>query len=251
MSNTTLYTKSPFSLSDRMRGYENVTKVKLTNRLPVIVSIHIHIDEYEPDIKIPIINNITKYVADRTDSCEFALVTNNIISLLLINYSDIDTDIWENNDLQSIVSQAVTMSTRSAMLNIGNDDIFLTTANAFTIPKDEVTNYMIWKQNDLIGKYITATIVDNDVAGIKSISECKAMHMRMKDMIKLLDDNLSSSPYNNWHDVIKNTRFGYYYTPISDELIHMPYIKSNKSIVDNVVYDKFKKELKINKEKNQ
>jgi len=71
------------------------------------------------------------------------------ISILLTDFDRFNTDAWFDNNLQKIVSVSAAMASVS-FSNYYNDSpkVCVFDSRAFNIPKEEVCNYFIWRQQD-------------------------------------------------------------------------------------------------------
>jgi tRNA(His) 5'-end guanylyltransferase len=148
------------SLGDRMKGYEDVSRVRLTTKLPVIIRLDgkaFH--TYTRGLKRPydqnlmeVMNLTTKYLCNQIQNVKLAYTQSDEISLLLVDYGDIKTSSWFDGNLQKMVSVAAGLA--SSFLTARSPDIFheirLATfdARAFILPQHEVCNYFIWRQQD-------------------------------------------------------------------------------------------------------
>lgn len=149
------------SLGDRMKEYENVNRTHLTKRLPVIIRIDgrsfhtLTRSMQKPFDKnfILCMQQTLKDLVKNIDTCVFGYCQSDEISLLLINYKNLNTEAWFKNNIQKIVSISASIATASfnkyfsenfilgnAMVNFDS--------RVFTLPKEEVVNYFIWRQND-------------------------------------------------------------------------------------------------------
>jgi tRNA(His) 5'-end guanylyltransferase len=82
-----------------------------------------------------------------------AYVQSDEISLLLNNYKEIDTQPWFENNLQKMVSVSAGMASAvftslSAKIFGGTYKIAIFDSRAFILPKEEVNNYFLWRQQD-------------------------------------------------------------------------------------------------------
>jgi tRNA(His) 5'-end guanylyltransferase len=114
-----------------------------------------------------------KYVAENVQGCKLAYVQSDEMSFLITDYDDIKTDAWFDKNLQKIVSVSASLATlafnrafREYFRNLQDGyslseeeikhrkmleaklDTATFDSRAFIIPKEEVINYFIWRQND-------------------------------------------------------------------------------------------------------
>lgn len=165
------------TLDARMKGYEFVSRHYLTRRTPVIIRIDgkaFH--SYCKGMKKPFdwvftqsMIRTMKYLCQNIQGCVLAYRQSDEISLLLIDYHTIKTDAWFDNNLQKIVSISASMATaafNNALRDILEENEWihkdekyydsmkkkvgnaLFDSRAFVLPKEEVCNYFIWRQQD-------------------------------------------------------------------------------------------------------
>lgn len=164
-------------LGDRMKGYENITRYYLTRRTPVIIrldgkSFHSFTRKFVrpfDDILTNVMYQTMKELCENVEGCVIGYTQSDEISLVMCDYNKLDTEAWFDNGLLKICSITASMATsafnkyfRKAVENV--DGIYrerIDKANfdsrAFSIPKEEVNNYMIWRQQDAIRNSIQST----------------------------------------------------------------------------------------------
>lgn len=134
-------------------------------RMPVIIRVDgCHFHTYTKGCKRPVderlvaVMNLTaKYLCKNIQGCQMAYVQSDEISLLLNNYQTLDTQPWYDNSIQKMVSVSAAMAsvaftTNSWMIWGGVVEPIIKEAffdaRAFILPKEEVCNYMLWRQQD-------------------------------------------------------------------------------------------------------
>lgn len=142
------------SLGNRMKGYENVTRIRVMNREPVIIRVDgkaFHTLTKQFDKKWSPIFTYAMLVSalygmKQIQGCSLAYCQSDEISFLLTDYKTINTDAWLGYNIQKLVSiTAATVSTKFSSM-LCQEGLF--DARAFNVPKDEVCNYFIWRQQD-------------------------------------------------------------------------------------------------------
>jgi len=167
------------TIADRMKEfYENRSKTYLTRRVPVIIRIdgcHFHsftkhLNKPFDDVFIKAMQLTTLDLCKHIQGCKFGYVESDEISLLLTDYDTLQTDAWFNYSVQKLCSVAASMATMYFNKNFTScaDELLTSTSNldylqvlndcinlgayfdarCFNIPKEEVINYFIWRQND-------------------------------------------------------------------------------------------------------
>ena len=175
------------ALGNRMKTYENVTRNYLTRRMPVMIrcdgkAFHTFtrgLKKPFDDIFVKSMQDTMKYLCENIQGCVLGYTQSDEITLVLVDYQDRDTSAWFDNNIQKMVSVSASMATisfyhnfRQNMINwtdnnvdkIVNGDkdrlnyskILLDRTNGyamfdsrvFNIPKEEVVNCLIWRQQD-------------------------------------------------------------------------------------------------------
>ena len=170
------------SLGDRMKDfYENRSKQYLTRRVPVIIRLdgkafHTLTKGFKrpyDEILHNTMNSTMKYLCENIQGCKLGYTQSDEITLLLTDYDTITTDAWFGYSVQKMCSVAASMATlafnkffresyNKAVAELGcpidSDpyvsilskklDMAMFDARCFSIPKEEVTNCFIWRQQD-------------------------------------------------------------------------------------------------------
>lgn len=165
-------------LGVRMKEYEAVPKNYLMRRQPVVIRIDgraFHtftkgLAKPFDDILIEAMWETTKELCKEIEGCKIGYTQSDEISLLLIDYEKITTCAWFDNNIQKIVSNSASIATLAFNVSFNNiyqrylkegkisEDMKIIydkklfkavfDARAFNLPKDEVCNYFIWRQQD-------------------------------------------------------------------------------------------------------
>lgn len=165
------------ALGDRMKhNYEEVSKIRLTRRMPVIIRLDgkaFH--TFTKGLNKPfdeVFNNAMqstmKYLCENIQGCVLGYTQSDEITLVLIDYQTLQTDAWYDYEVQKMCSVSASMATLAFnkaifdaltntvdsltdyATNIWRDKIFKATfdSRVFNIPKEEVTNCILWRQLD-------------------------------------------------------------------------------------------------------
>ena len=162
----------------RMKGYENTNKLFLMKQTPVIVRIDGRaFHTFTKGLKKPFDDVLSRamartaeYLLNNISNCVFAYTQSDEISLLLCDYQTPTTSPWFDNNQQKLVSQSASIATlafnkffheesvREELLATGDLEYFtvlekkqmiaLFDSRAFNVPKEEIVNYFIWRQQD-------------------------------------------------------------------------------------------------------
>lgn len=161
------------TLGDRMKNnYENISRYYLTRRMPVIVRLdgrafHTFTRCFKKpfdDILVKTMQETMKYLCENIQGCVLGYTQSDEISLVLVDYAELTIDAWFGNNLQKMCSVSASMATMAFNKffydNMPADEENYGTyykalekgamfdSRVFTIPKEEVCNYMLWRQQD-------------------------------------------------------------------------------------------------------
>ena len=213
------------SLGDRMKeNYENRAKTYLIRRMPVIIRLDgkaFH--TFTKGLKRPYdiifhntMNATVKYLCENIQGCKLGYTQSDEITLLLTDYDTLTTDAWFDNNVQKICSVSASMATMAfnkylreftekylrsdAWVNHyweENVEKYANTLNnainkgamfdsrCFNIPIEEVTNCLIWRQQDATRNAIQmlgqCNFSHNELQG-KSCDEIQDMLMTQKNI---------------------------------------------------------------------
>lgn len=173
-------------LGNRMKeNYENRSKTFLTRRMPVIIRLDgkaFHtftrgLKKPFDDILVRAMQETAKYLCENIQGCRVAYTQSDEITLLLTDYNKLTTDAWFDYNIQKMCSISSSMATLAFnkifdllvreyvynngvnfdkdskemnLVNTYKDKLFkaLFDSRAFNIPKEEVCNCFIWRQQD-------------------------------------------------------------------------------------------------------
>ena len=174
-------------LGNRMKtNYEQIPKLRLTRRTPVIIRIdgkafHSYTRGFQEPFDTILMRSMQetmKSLCENIQGCVLGYTQSDEISLLLVDYRDLNSQAWFDNEVQKICSISASMATMvfnkeftrmannyidNAMeaWNIHDDEKkYMETlekamtmgamfdSRCFNIPKEEVTNYFYWRQQD-------------------------------------------------------------------------------------------------------
>lgn len=173
------------SLGDRMKGYEYVTRNYLTRKLPVIIRIDgkaFHsftrgLQKPFDEIFVKTMQYTMQYLCENIQGCVLGYTQSDEITLVLIDYQNRKSDAWFDNNIQKMVSISASMATSAFNKAFShevavqskklytkyleeNDASYIETlekamnkgamfdSRVFAIPKEEVVNCLIWRQQD-------------------------------------------------------------------------------------------------------
>lgn len=152
------------SLGDRQKGYEFAARTFLTRRTPVIIRLdgkafHTYTKLMPRPFYQPLHDcmvETTKYLCEEIQSAVIGYTQSDEISILLKDWTKFKTQAWFDNEVQKVVSTSASLAT--AIFNdvaatelppaLRKMRFGLFDSRVFTLPKEEVCNYFIWRQQD-------------------------------------------------------------------------------------------------------
>lgn len=216
------------ALGNRMKTYENVTRNYLTRRMPVIIRIdgkafHTFTRGFKKpfdDVLVKSMQDTMKYLCENIQGCVLGYTQSDEITLVLVDYQDRDTSAWFDNNIQKMVSVSASMATISFYHNFRQNMIDWTDNNAgkivdgdkdrlnyakvlldrtngyamfdarvFNIPKEEVVNCLLWRQQDCVRN------------SIQSVGQANFSHKQLEGKnCNDIQDMLMTEKGINWND---------------------------------------------------
>lgn len=145
-------------LGDRMKRYEDVNRNFLTRRTPVIIRLDgkaFHsftkglerpFDEW---IHRTMVSTMEELV-NQIQGAVFAYMQSDEISILIRDWDKLNTDAWFDYNIQKIVSVSAAIATAkfNDVWDKRTNKTALFDSRVFNLPKEEVCNYFIWRQQD-------------------------------------------------------------------------------------------------------
>ena len=151
------------NLGDRMKGYEEAARLYLTRRMPMIVRVdgkafHTFTKKYEKPWDIDLRDAMTaaaKALVSEIQGAKLAYVQSDEISVLVTDYDKLESEPWFNKAIQKVSSVSASIATMAFNQKLKNDDPDYRMnacfdSRCFVLPKEEVCNYFIWRQQDAI-----------------------------------------------------------------------------------------------------
>ena len=154
------------SLGDRMKKYEKVTSDKLMPRMPTLIRIDgkaFHTFVKKMNFEFPFDVELHALMTETALSLSWGVQNTRLcyyqsdeISLLLNDWATFQTDQWFGGNIQKIASVSASMATAGfirGMIKYHMDDrlgnsLPMFDARVWQLPKEEVNNYFLWRQQD-------------------------------------------------------------------------------------------------------
>lgn len=151
-------------LDERMKTYESVSKNFLTMRTPVIIRVDGRaFHTFTKHLTKPFCSRLTdamietaNYLCENVQNCVMAYTQSDEISLLLVDYKNIDSEQWFKGNIQKISSVSASLATAKFNQEWSGEDIATFDSRCFNIPRNDVCNYFIYRQRDCIRNNIEA-----------------------------------------------------------------------------------------------
>ena len=259
------------SLGDRMKNnYENINRFYLTRRMPIIIRTDMKaghtftkgMKKPFDDIFVKTMQETMKYLCENIQGCVLGYTQSDEISLVLVDYAELTTDAWFGNNLQKMCSVSASMATL-AFNKAFNDNIVkyidnnldadcgvtkdlteytkilinarnkgaMFDSRVFTIPKEEVCNALIWRQQDATRNSILSV-------GQANFSQ-KELHGKSCNNIQ---DMLMTQKGINWNDYSTTLKRGSCCIKADDSLTEYDevgnicdYTERSKWVIDNEI----------------
>lgn len=198
------------SLGNRIKQYESNSKLFLTRRMPVIIRLDgCHFSQYTKKFDKPWDLRIrdafiyaTKFLFNEIQGLKLSYQQSDELTLLLTNYDTLQTNSWFDNNLQKIVSVSSSILTAYfndfIFANKFNDRIATFDSRAFIVPKEEVCNSFLFRQQDMTRNSISCL-------GQKHFSH-KELHKKNTSEVQ---EMLFKEKGINWNDLAIWEKRGY------------------------------------------
>ncbi len=166
------------NLGDRMKGnYENRAKTQLLRRTPVIIRLdgkafHTFTRGFKKpfdDILTEAMQQTMLTLCKEIQGCVLGYTQSDEITLVLTDYKKLETSAWFDYDIQKVCSVSASIATLAfnkcflKEMVLANSVHFqawtkgaLFDSRCFNIPKEEVTNCVLWRQQDAIRNSINS-----------------------------------------------------------------------------------------------
>ena len=158
-----------------MKGYENITRNHLISRMPVILRLdgkafHTFCKKFAKpydEIMAHSMQATMQYLCEHIQGCVLGYTQSDEITLVLVDYQNLNTDSWFDNNIQKMVSVAASMATWKFVDAMGHF-MYLSNQNnpsvyeaamskgvafdcrAFNIPKEDLLNCVLWRIKDCV-----------------------------------------------------------------------------------------------------
>lgn len=208
------------NLGDRMKeNYENRAKTKLLRRTPVIIRLDgkaFHtftkgFDKPFDEIFTKAMQQTMLSLCKEVQGCVLGYTQSDEITLVLTDYDKLDTSAWFDYDVQKICSVSASIATLMfnkaffTVLHQNSDNVesmmlgvhykawlkgAFFDARCFNIPKEEVTNCILWRQQDATRNSINA------------VGQANFSHKELQGLnVNQIQDKLFNEKGINWNNL--------------------------------------------------
>lgn len=246
------------TLSDRMKKYEEPTDLCLVRRMPAIIridgkSFHSFTKGFSPEydeIFRMMMEQTTLELCRNIQGARIAYSQSDEISILLVDYNKFNSESFLNGRIQKIASVAASMATiyfdkaindalkhntlrvnfSSLLYSLLTSKLFtaMFDARVFNIPREDVTNYFIWRQQD---------------ATRNSILSLGYQHFSHKELLNISCDQIQEKLFSekriNWNECAIKLKRGF--AVVKRETgwhldLNIPEFTKNRIYIDRLVY---------------
>ena len=199
------------SLGDRIKmNYEDSFRIKFTKRLPLMIRLDgCHFSNYTRGFEKPYDVKIrdafifaTKELFNEIQGLKITYQQSDELTLLITDYDTITTQSWYDSNLQKIVSVSSSILTANfnkfMLENKFSNKLAYFDSRAFILPKEEVCNAFLFRQNDATRNSISCL-------GQKYFS-AKSLHKKNTSQVQ---EMLFQEKGINWNNEPTWTRRGY------------------------------------------
>ena len=216
------------NLGKRMKEfYEQVPKTRLVRRMPVAIRIdgkafHTFTRGFQKPFDKVLMQSMqetTKYLCENVQGCVFGYTQSDEITLILVDYKELDTSAWFDYEVQKLCSISASMATMAFNKFFGDNvtafigeygyphagcvkyaelmNTYIAAVNkgamfdarCFNIPKEEVTNLVYWRQLDAARN------------SIQMVGQANFSHKELQNKsCNMIQDMLHEQKGINWND---------------------------------------------------
>lgn len=217
------------NLGKRMKEfYEQVPKTRLVRRMPVAIRIdgkafHTFTRGFQKPFDKVLMQSMqetTKYLCENVQGCVFGYTQSDEITLILVDYKELDTSAWFDYEVQKLCSISASMATmafnkffyqevlewynkmkpttladeqnvvsQAQVYKKAAEKGAMFDARCFNIPKEEVTNLVYWRQLDAARN------------SVQMVGQANFSHKELQNKsCNMIQDMLHEQKGINWND---------------------------------------------------
>lgn len=205
----TLNKKPKDLLGDRIKSnYEDRQRFYLTRRTPVIIRVdgkcfHTLLRDCDKPFDLGFIDAMVdsaKATASMIQGFKAAYIQSDEVSFLLTDYDTLVTDAWfdyNKSKMETITASAMTHN--FSCLFIKKNGVALFDARSFNVPREEVSNYFLWRCKDWernsLGMYCKMFFSHKELDGKSKQERHEMFHEKGKNWATDLDPQLRNGTF--------------------------------------------------------
>lgn len=237
--------KNTPSIGDRMKDYENVTRNYLYRRMPVVIRLdgkafHTFTRGLKKPYDVGMVdtmNEVTKFLLDEIQGAEIGYTQSDEISIFIRDYTKFESESWFDNNIQKMVSVAASMASAKFNNIWGTSYAEITAksplklaffdARVFNLPKEDVINYFIWRQQDAMRN------------SVQSLGQENLSHKLMQGLknIQVQEELAKLSPPVYWEDCPDYFKYGQTLFRDGNQM-PSPLFKESREFLNEYIYIK-------------
>ena len=184
-------------MGERFKAYEKVSDHYLTRRVPVILRVdgrafHTVTRNMARPFDLTFMDAMVKTtfeLCQEAQGCKFAYVQSDEISLLLTDWDKLDTEGWFGYRINKMNSIASCVAANTFYGYMGGNSVEFD-SRAFSVPKEDVCNYFLWRQRDATRN------------SISMVAQANFSHKELQGLnSNQLQDKLFLERGINWNDL--------------------------------------------------
>lgn len=217
-------------LGNRMKAYENIPRIQLTPRMPIIVRVDgCHFHTYTKPFNKPWDNRLrqamvfaAKKLLSEVGGAGLVYVQSDEISVLINPYKKFETQQYFGGNVQKISSVSASIATvafNSVIKTLASPKGYATfDGRCFVIPREDVSNYFLWRWKDC---------VRNSVSGLAQA------HFSAKQLNGVNQLGMKEKLSNKgivWENCSAWDKWGTYITSLNDNEVHCEFLDIKSTI---------------------
>lgn len=195
-------------IGDRMKAnYEDRNRFYLARRTPVIVRVdgkafHTYTRGFDRPFDMPLVVamvDAAKHVAEEMQGFKAAYIQSDEASFFLTDYDELNTEAWFDYNKSKI--ETIAAATMTAYFNVHRlrTTVAVFDARSFSIPKEEVVNYFLWRAKDWernsVSMYCRSIYSANQMHGQGKADQHELLHQAGKNWATDLSDQLRNGTW--------------------------------------------------------
>lgn len=220
------------TIGDRMKNnYENRVKHKLIRRTPVIMRLdgkafHTLTRKCNKPFDsnfIKVMSEVGQKLLNDIQGAKLVYIQSDEISILIIDYDNLETDAWFDYNIQKMVSVSASIASVEFTNLFKINGYF--DSRVFNIPKEEVSNYFIWRYKDWLRNSL-------NMFARKFFSQKQLANKNKEDIHEMLFQKNA-----NWSKLSKQLKNGtlFYKREFGINKIYPISVDNLRDIIENII----------------